>query len=204
MAGKRAGSNRALHRLTVREVQCAGDGDHADGGGLVLRVRGESASWLFRFTSPAGRRREMGLGRAHRGSARQAGDSLTGARDLAHSAREQLRRGVDPIDAREASAAAAKRAEQENKAAAQRQRWTLARAARDYHERVIEPTRTPKHAAQWISSLENHVPATLGAGSHSLFLQDVAVTGPTRAYLRALLCSSVSTATRSVSVGTVA
>jgi integrase len=47
---------------------------------------------------------------------------------------------------------------------AQRQRWTLARAARDYHERVIEPTRTPKHAAQWISSLENHVPAVIWNG----------------------------------------
>ncbi len=33
--------------------------------------------------------------------------------------------------------------------------------ARGYHERVIEPTRTPKHAAQWIASLENHVPAAL-------------------------------------------
>jgi integrase len=33
--------------------------------------------------------------------------------------------------------------------------------ARDYHARVIEPSRSPKHAAQWISSLENHVPKSL-------------------------------------------
>jgi integrase len=33
--------------------------------------------------------------------------------------------------------------------------------AREYHERVIEPTRTDKHAAQWISSLEHHVPDAL-------------------------------------------
>jgi hypothetical protein len=26
--------------LTVRQVQAAGDGDHSDGGGLMLRVRG--------------------------------------------------------------------------------------------------------------------------------------------------------------------
>lgn len=161
MANKHAGSVRTLHRLTVRELQSAAEGDLADGGGLMLRVRGESASWILRFTSPTGRRREMGLGRALRGSARQAGDSLTGARDLAHAAREQLRHGVDPIDARDASVEAAKRAEQAKKETAQRQRWTLARAARDYHERVIEPTRTAKHAAQWISSLENHVPAAL-------------------------------------------
>jgi hypothetical protein len=92
----RAGSTRTLHRLTVRELQSAGEGDHADGGGLMLRVRGDSASWVLRFTSATGRRREMGLGRALRGSAKQAGDSLTSARDLAHGAREQLRRGIDP------------------------------------------------------------------------------------------------------------
>ena len=38
---------------------------------------------------------------------------------------------------------------------------TLARAARDYHERVIVPTRTDEHGAQWLSSLENHVPAAI-------------------------------------------
>ncbi len=39
-------------------------------------------------------------------------------------------------------------------------RWmwlTLCRCARDYHERVIEPTRTTKHAAQWIASLETQL-----------------------------------------------
>jgi hypothetical protein len=38
---------------------------------------------------------------------------------------------------------------------------TLAGAARDYHVRVIEPTRTEKHGAQWIASLENHVSAVV-------------------------------------------
>ena len=35
---------------------------------------------------------------------------------------------------------------------------TLVRAAREYHERVIEPTRTTKHAAQWIASIEGPAP----------------------------------------------
>jgi len=152
---------RTLHRLTVRQLQTAGEGDHSDGGGLLLRVRGDSTSWVCRFTSPTGRRREMGLGRALIGSATQAGASIKTARELAHAAREQLLRGVDPIDAREASTEAAKQAEQAMKAEAQRQRWTLARSARDYHERIIEPTRTAKHAAQWISSLENHMPRAM-------------------------------------------
>ena len=84
MARKRIVSN--LHRLAVREVQAAGDGDHADGGGLLLRARGQSASWVFRYTAATGRRREMGLGVGHRGSTAQAGGALaalTGVRALA-------------------------------------------------------------------------------------------------------------------------
>ena len=35
-----------LNLLSVREVQHAGEGDHSDGGGLLLRVRGSSATWV--------------------------------------------------------------------------------------------------------------------------------------------------------------
>ena len=91
-------------------MQAAGFGPHRDGGGLFLKVTETGASWVFRFTSPAGKRREMGLGACHRGSAAQAGASLTAARDLAHRARELLRNGVDPIDAREGSKEAAQAA----------------------------------------------------------------------------------------------
>jgi integrase len=161
MATQRIRAATRLHLLATRQVQSAGEGDHADGGGLLLRVRGESSSWVFRFTSPSGRRREMGLGVCHRGSPQQAGASLSAARDDAHKAREQLRQGIDPIAARDGQREAAKQAEQAIKVEHARQRWTLARAARDYHERVIEPSRTPKHAATWISSLENHMPPEL-------------------------------------------
>lgn len=58
-----------LHLLTVKQVQAARDGDHSDGGGLLLRARGESCSWVFRYTAPSCRRREMGLGVVRRGSA---------------------------------------------------------------------------------------------------------------------------------------
>jgi integrase len=150
-----------LHLLTAREVQNANDGDHSDGGGLLLRVRGESATWVFRFTSPNGRRREMGLGAVHRANTQQAGAGLTGARDAAHLAREQLRAGVDPIDARDAEREAHRAADAARKAKRDQDRLTLARCARQYHERVIEPTKTTKHAAQWLSSLENHIPGHL-------------------------------------------
>lgn len=159
MASKAA--TGSLHRLAARQVHAGVDGEHGDGGGLYLRVQGDRASWVFRYTAPTGKRREMGLGVAHRGSLAQAGASLTAARDLAHQAREQLRQGVDPLDAKERRRAAAQADVEAKNEQRQRDRWTLARSARDYHERVIEPTRTDKHAAQWIASLENHVPAAL-------------------------------------------
>jgi integrase len=151
-----------MHRLSVREVQAAGAGKHDDGAGLQLRVGANGrAQWVYRFTNAAGTRREMGLGAATRDNPKQTGASLTAARDAADEARKLLRGGVDPLDARDRARGAARLAELTAKAEKQRERWTLARCARDYHERVIEPSRTPKHAAQWISSLENHVPAAL-------------------------------------------
>jgi integrase len=159
MARKRIVSN--LHQLTVRELLAAPEGDLSDGGGLILRTRGQSASWVFRYTAATGKRREMGLGVARLGSHAQAGDSVTTARDLARDARDLLQRGTDPIDERDSRKAAAQAEEQAKKSAAKRDRMTLARAARDYHARVIEPSRTDKHAAQWIASLEHHVPGEI-------------------------------------------
>jgi hypothetical protein len=84
--------------LSARQVQTAGDGDHADGDGLMLRVKGGRASWVFRFTSPSGKRREQGLGVAVRNNVTEAGKSLTVARDLAERSRGLLRDRIDPID----------------------------------------------------------------------------------------------------------
>lgn len=151
----------ALHVQTARQVQAAGAGDLADGGGLILRITVSSANWVFRYTSPSGKRREMGLGVAHRASVALAGTSLAGARESAQAARELLRRGVDPIDDRDARRDAAQQAEKGRKASEARERRTLARVARDYHAKVIEPTRTDKHGADWIASLENHLPASV-------------------------------------------
>lgn len=157
-----------LHMLTPRQVLAAEDGDQADGGGLVLRIGAGRVSWVLRYTGPAGKRREMGLGVAYRDSLQQAGESLVAAREQAQAARELLRTGVDPLDQREqrrqeaaqaVATEAAARAERE--ALAQRESRTLARVAREYHARVIEPTRSSRHGAQWISSLENHIPAAL-------------------------------------------
>lgn len=77
-----------------------GPGRHADGGGLYLDREGEGRSrWLFMWTR-AGKRREMGLGPAGRD-----GVSLAEARERAAKARQVVREGGDPIEAREAAAA---------------------------------------------------------------------------------------------------
>ena len=169
---KKTSSAGALHKLTARQVQAAGDGDHSDGGGLLLRIRTARAlpsgkqqaaaeAWVYRYTAPSGKRREMGLGPAYRGSTSQAGETLTTARALAHKAREVLAHGTDPLTAREQQRDTERDAADTRKAERARAHWTLAHSAREYHERVIEKTRTTRHAAQWISSLENHMPAAL-------------------------------------------
>lgn len=143
--------------LTVLEVQKAVSGDHFDGDGLILRIRGESAAWVFRYSSPLGKRREMGFGPATRGNAESTGKSLSAIREIVDDARRLIARGEDPIEAKHAKNKADRERHAAVKVAKQKVRLTLARAARDYHARVIEPRRTPKHAAQWIASLENHL-----------------------------------------------
>jgi hypothetical protein len=69
--------------LTAREIQTARDGYHVDGGGLFLRVKGPGASWVYRFTSPDGRRRDIGYGRALRSTIKTAGESAVLAREMA-------------------------------------------------------------------------------------------------------------------------
>lgn len=174
----KAKTARYLHKLSAKDVQHARasetdpaseapkeakkpKGELNDGGGLLLRLRGESVGWVFRYTSPNGKRREKGLGAALQGSQEQAGESLTAARDAAHACRELLRRGIDPIEEAARQREAAMLATAAIKAEKARQHWTLLRCARDYHEREVEPATKSVHSQQWIRSIELHVPAAL-------------------------------------------
>ncbi len=103
----------------------------------------------------------MGLGITRRATPSQAGESLIGARKAARDARDRLQAGVDPIDERDQRREAAKQAEADARRETKRASLTLARVACEYHERVIEPSRSAKHAAQWIATLEQHVPRDL-------------------------------------------
>ena len=78
----------ALNKLSAKSAKNAGDGLHSDGGGLFLQVRGNSRSWMFRFTE-AGKKKSMGLGPV-------TSITLAKARELATKAREALAMGDDP------------------------------------------------------------------------------------------------------------
>ena len=172
-----AQSGRVLHRLTQDKVaQLLRDhtqGRHADGGNLYLRIRPNAApTWVFLYQPPgAASPREMRLGDAR-------GMTLARARDLARAARDERAIGADPLaareQARESERAERHAAEQE----AERESATLAREARRHHELVSSTFHNPKHAAQWINSLEQHVPARLwhmpiadAAQKHGEFLE---------------------------------
>lgn len=90
--------SRTLNRLKSRQVETAGPGRHADGGGLYLdRDASGRSRWVFMWTRN-GKRREMGLGPASKG-----GVSLAAAREAAATARDVLSKGGDPIEARDAA-----------------------------------------------------------------------------------------------------
>ena len=152
-----------LNLLSAREVLNARDKELSDGGGLLLRCSGERAAWVFRYTSATGKRREMGLGACaptQREGCRR--ESRPGAQ-LAAKQRALLAADppLDPIDERDKAAAARREAERQRKAEKQQENATLARVARAYHEKFIEPRFLPKLSADWINSLENHVPPAL-------------------------------------------
>jgi integrase len=103
----------------------------------------------------------MGFGRAIRDTLAAAGQSAANARNMAERARALIAKGIDPIEQRDADREAARTKAEGAKAEVKADRTTLARVARAYHEKSVEPRRTTKHAAQWIASLEQGVPPAI-------------------------------------------
>jgi integrase len=144
MAGKQLtakGLDKAV-RETVRE----GGGRIADGDGLYLKAKANgSASWMLRFQL-RGRRRDMGLG-----SFPAVG--LAEARDLAEAARQQIKKGFDPIDARDV---------REREAAVMTRDTRFVTVASEYMASQRPGWRNPKHAAQWTNTLKTYAEPTIG------------------------------------------
>jgi integrase len=147
-------------RLGAGDILAAIDGDHSDGHRLLLRVRGSSASWIYRYTSPiTGRRREIGLGSARRDDRDAAAKAAAQARADALENESKLLKRSDPMIEIES-----RKQEQREKAEAHRvavalERRTLGRSIREYHENEIEGSAkfTKKYKAQWVAAFENHL-----------------------------------------------
>jgi hypothetical protein len=135
----------ASGRLLDKQAQNLGPSDKPLSDGVVEglwlhagRAKGQG-KWILRFVSPiSGKRRDMGLG-----TYPVVGIGL--ARELAMEARRLIAVGKDPIDERNDAKAAGKVASQV---------LTFEQAARKVHQSLKSSWRHPKHAAQWLKTLD--------------------------------------------------
>lgn len=99
--------------------------------------------WVFRYVSPVtGKRRNAGLGIYPEISIAEAGNQ-------ARLMREQMARGLDPLEIKK---------EEASKPAIP----TVEIAARKAHEQKLPGWRNPKHGKQWISTLEQYAFPIIG------------------------------------------
>jgi integrase len=103
---------------------------------------------VFRYTR-AGKMREMGLGRA---GADDSAVKLADARDAAADLHKLVRAGIDPLDKREADAAA----EAAEAQAAAIKQITFRDVAGHYLAAHDKAWRNPKHRAQWRNTLDTY------------------------------------------------
>jgi integrase len=128
--------------------QAKAPGYHSDGGGLVLQVTSSgSKSWLFRYRSPAGKIREMGLGGLDT-------VSLADARRKAEAAQRQRSDGLDPI--------VVKRHRQVQASLDAAKGVTFRWCAGQFVETNTAGWSNSKHAAQWTSTLQTYAYPVFG------------------------------------------
>jgi len=139
--------DRSHNRLTALAVSKKGRGLYHDGGGLWLQVGPTgSKSWVFRFMLN-GRARGMGLGPFHT-------IGLADARAAALECRRLLLAKIDPIDARHAK--------QAGEALTAVRSITFNKCAAKYIEAHRDGWRNPKHAEQWVNTLETYCGSVFG------------------------------------------
>jgi hypothetical protein len=81
--------------LQAETIEQAKTGRYGDGSGLYLLVRSaKTRSWVFRYTMPGAKMREMGLGRAGNGA---SDVTLAEARERAAALLKLVRSGTDPL-----------------------------------------------------------------------------------------------------------
>ncbi len=139
---------RAWNKLSANFVRSVSKrGRYADGGGLYLQTaRGGGKAWVFQFQRN-GARRAMGLGAAR-------SVPLALARELAAQCREQLARGLDPVDARKAAAL--------EQRAARARLMTFKQCAEEYHAANLTRWSNEKHRTEWLSALRRFAFPVIG------------------------------------------
>ena len=142
--------------LSAQFVRTAKPGRYCDGDGLYLLVKKSGARfWVFRYKVNGSKLREAGLGRAGEG---RNSVRLAEARDKASMLFRQVKNGIDPLSARDATAAADKAAAQD----AAVKRVTFREAAQRFIDGHVPSWRSPKHAAQWGATIETYANPVLG------------------------------------------
>jgi integrase len=140
---------RQVERLTVRQVQTAKAGYHADGGGLYLQVTATGAkSWIYRYRSPGGQRHELGLG-----PLRLVGLAEARAKAVEHG-RARLA-GIDPLTEKRSLRAAQRVSEAKL--------ITFKECAERHLDAHSAGWRGGNQLAQWQQSLTAYVYPVLGA-----------------------------------------
>ena len=139
---------RAWNKLSANFVRSVCKrGRYADGGGLYLQTaRGAGKAWVFQFQRN-GARRAMGLGAVR-------SVPLALARELAAQCREQLARGLDPVDARKAAAL--------EQRAARARLMTFKQCAEEYHAANLTRWSNEKHRTEWLSALRRYAFPVIG------------------------------------------
>jgi integrase len=138
--------------LTAKQVATLAEpGRYGDGRGLYLQVTSAGVrSWLLRYER-GGRERAMGLGPVD-------DFTLAEARDRARKARQLLKDGIDPIDARKQE-----RARSASEAAlASASTVTFRECAEQYFAFHSRKWKNAKHAAQFLSTLKMYAYPMLG------------------------------------------
>ncbi|MEO5688153.1 MAG: integrase arm-type DNA-binding domain-containing protein [Burkholderiaceae bacterium] len=137
--------------LKAKQIEHAGEGMHADGEGLYLRVQASGAKgWIFRFQLN-GKRREMGIGTL-------ADVTAPEARAEAAKHRAVLRTSVDPIEARQLQIQRSAEAALQAIAGGS----TFRTVAADYIASHRAGWANKKHAAQWESTLKTYAEPVIG------------------------------------------
>lgn len=129
-----------MGKLTATAVKAAKEpGRYGDGDGLYLVISKRGGkSWMVRVQKD-GRRRDIGLGSASK-------VPLKLARERAAEAREKIERGIDPVAERAKAAGIP----------------TFSVAVKKVHAENAPNWKNPKHAAQWINTLETYANPAFG------------------------------------------